>query len=400
MRVLMLTPWPIARFLHGGQLRAAAIFAAYKARGHDVVCVGQYDPALTSDVGPDDYAVPTDIVNHVTAHESHSELAFWGALSRMPQSLEAYSALIARMRPDVLQFEEPYLWPLVRALRDLGRLDGVRIIHSSYNHETEAKREIRASGTRVAARTIADVAGMERDIAAEADAVIVVSDGDAAAFRAMGARRVVVATNGSAPAPDDPEADAALDAYLQGAPFALFVSSAHPPNARGLVDLAEASSARLTQGLLLVCGGVSSLLRDMKPFAEFSHIFARARLLGVVSSPLLGAMYRRACVVVLPKTRGGGSNLKTAEALLSGRPVVATPRAFAGFEQHASLPGVLIEDDPALFWDRVAHALAHPAADGSMRAASTMTGLLWPQCLAPMIDLAEALVAKRDSIRS
>jgi hypothetical protein len=396
MRVLMLAPWPIKRFLHGGQLRASAIAAAYEARGHVVRCIGPYDPALVNDddVDPHDYAVPNGIVHHVAPEETNSGLASWRALARMPHSIAFYSASVTDWKPDVLQFEEPYLWPLVRALRDRGVLHGIPIIHSSYNFETDAKREIKASGGAVTDVTLVHVEALEREIAAEADAIVVVSEPDAAAFRRIGAVRVYLAPNGARAPKPDADHGVALDAYMQDEPFALFVSSAHPPNAQGLVETVAASPIVLQRGSVLVCGGVAGLLRDTQAFAQNQHIFRRTRLLGMVSGELLAAMYNRARVIILPKTRGGGSNLKTAEALVSTRPIVATSRAFEGFEGHAHLPGVHIEDDPQAFWRRVADMLAQPGDDVAENRSAEMTSdLLWGPCLREMIDVAETLAA-------
>ncbi len=396
MRVLMLAPWPIVRFLHGGQLRASAIVRAYRAGGHHVACIGLYDAARIGpgDIEAHDYAVPPSIVDHVLAAERNSELAFWRALARMPHAFDFYERAVRAERPDVLQFEEPYLWPLVQALRERGALKGIPVLHSSYNYETEAKHEIRASGMSVSDQTMLDVAALERDIAAGADAVVVVSDSDAAAFEAIGARHVVVAHNGTDPPQAAPEQDEALAGYLQGEPYALFVSSAHPPNAQGLTDTAEEAGIVMRRGSVLVCGGVAGLLRSMPAFAENQHIFRRTRLLGFVSPGLLSAIYRRAAVILLPKTRGAGSNLKTAEALVSGRPIVATRRAFEGFERYLGCPGVAVEDDPATFWRRVVDLLSVDAGDeipGPVRTQASVRTLFWNACLDPMVDCAGIL---------
>ena len=143
-------------------------------------------------------------------------------------------------------------------------------------------------------------------------------------------------TAASSPPYDAATADA-LDQYLLGEPFALFVSSAHPPNAFGLIETAEATDLCLKGGSLLVAGEVSNLLFETPAFWRNQHIFARTRLRHV-SQPMLGALYAAANVVILPKTRGGGSNLKTAEALLSGRPTVATPKAFPGVRELPRAP--------------------------------------------------------------
>jgi hypothetical protein len=52
-----------------------------------------------------------------------------------------------------------------------------------------------------------------------------------------------------------------------------------------------------------------------------------------VSEKTLSALIEEASCVLLPMTSGGGSNLKTAEAMLAGKRVVATPIALRGFDE-------------------------------------------------------------------
>jgi hypothetical protein len=61
---------------------------------------------------------------------------------------------------------------------------------------------------------------------------------------------------------------------------------------------------------------------------------------------------------LLPITDGEGSNLKTAEALEAGIPIVATSKAFRGFEAAMKLEHVTIADNPKDFRLAVRRALA------------------------------------------
>jgi hypothetical protein len=60
----------------------------------------------------------------------------------------------------------------------------------------------------------------------------------------------------------------------------------------------------------------------------------------------------------------GGSNLKTAEALISGLPVVGTSQAFRGFADFADLPHIAVADTPEAFAAGIRHALD---SDGARR---------------------------------
>ena len=68
----------------------------------------------------------------------------------------------------------------------------------------------------------------------------------------------MVIRNGGRRPKTDAAAEAALDAYLGPAPFALFVSLAHPPNARGLLDLALPFQNPLPSPLI-ICGWMFEL---------------------------------------------------------------------------------------------------------------------------------------------
>ena len=117
----------------------------------------------------------------------------------------------------------------------------------------------------------------------------------------------------------------------------------------------------------------------------------RARFLGWVDNSLLEALYANARAVILPKTLGGGSNLKTAEALAKNRPIVATELAFQGFETFANLPAITIANEPNEFWGAVDSLLSGPVA-ATTRSMEAMNGLLWHECMKPMVHAAKDLL--------
>jgi glycosyltransferase involved in cell wall biosynthesis len=224
--------------------------------------------------------------------------------------------------------------------------------------------------------------------------IITVSETDADQFRALGAKRICVAANGVGRllSADPP----ARSSYLPSdKPYVLFVSSAHPPNARGLVDLAAAARGHpLRHGEVLICGRVGPLVRSASNFQTARRILDRSRFLGWVDKRVLDSLYSSTRAVILPKTLRSGSNLKTAEALVSGRPVVATSHAFDGFESFRGLPGITIADDPDRFWTVVDDLLARPAANIA-RPLVEMENLLWRECLKPMVRAAEDVATPR-----
>jgi hypothetical protein len=388
MRILILGPWAIGRPRHGGQLRATNIAAAYRAAGHDVMFMGVFDPGNVSveDTTSDDVAIDHLAMNYIAASRKSWEFSLWDAFAEVPELFERFRTAVERFQPHVVQFEEPYLWPVVRQLRTCGCLDGILIVHSSYNFETEYRRDLADVLRNQDLELLRKVARQEEEIARCSDLVAAVSDADASCFQRIGARRVIVIRNGARKPVEDLAASRALNAYFGRRPFALFVSSAHPPNARGLLDLAPGLKAPLP-GLMAICGGVGTLLEAHRVSWP---LIRNARILGIVDPLVLDALLLHAAVILLPKTRGGGSNLKTSEALLSGRPIVGTEQAFVGFEPWRGVPGVTVEDDPALFWQHVEkHLMAGPECASIERSCDE---LLWPACVAPLVAAVEDLV--------
>jgi glycosyltransferase involved in cell wall biosynthesis len=395
MRILILAPWPYRNPRNGGQIRAASITTAYEDAGHEVRSVGLYAPGecRIGDIGPTDIALNGSAVELIhgafPSEKRRSGMSWWEAVAAAPESFTAFSDVVRDYRPDLLQFEEIALWPVVRRLKREGYLEGVTIIHSSYNFETIAWRHRSVTAGDVTTETIRDIAQIEQDIASEVDLIVTVSDGDAQEFVKLSAANVIVAPNGVNC--DQGSSVGSVSSYLPASsPYALFVSSAHPPNARGIVDFAaEASGHPLRHGEIMVCGKVGALMEAAPQFRKATKILGRCRFLGWVDDVALSALYRNARVVILPKMYSGGSNLKTAEAIFSGRPIVATKLAFEGFEQWIGLPGVAIADDPDEFWSLVDSYLMNEHVE-QPRLQETVEGLLWKNCLKPMIRAVES----------
>jgi glycosyltransferase involved in cell wall biosynthesis len=397
MRILMLGPWCIRKPLHGGQIRASHIVEAYRAAGHEVLFVGLYHPTQTprDEYSETDLPITTPVLEHAARIPRTQDIRLWYALADEPTSFAQYCDRIAHFTPDVIQFEEPVFWPLVRRLVDTGILERghgrIRILHSSYNIEHTWRRASREGATPQDEAFSTELEILEQDIARRADAVCVVSKSDAVAFRGMGAEAVVVAPNGSAITAPTPEALRTVSQYLNHQPFALFVSSAHPPNASGLMHMIRgAPGVRLRNGIVVIGGDVARLLQPYSADPQLQHLFRDIRLLGrIPTDDLLAAFYAHAHVAIVPRTIGGGSNLKTAEALLSSRPIVAASRAFVGFEEYADAPGVHMTDDPVAFWRAIDELLGKPLAASITRRG--MNALAWKHTLEPMVEAVESL---------
>lgn len=111
----------------------------------------------------------------------------------------------------------------------------------------------------------------------------------------------------------------------------------------------------------MILGGVSGILFNQEKFSEYESVNrTRLHLLGTCHKSELQEFIAASHLVILPITVGEGSNLKTAEALESGRPIVATSKAFRGYESAMNLSHVTIADTSSEFRRAVRNILDSP----------------------------------------
>lgn len=391
-RILQISSFPTVLPRHGGQRRAHQIARALERAGHHVSRAAIYtfsgygwppsEPAIDLDRYPVPKQPTTWLYDGVRAMEQDA------------QACASFARLYDEASPDLVLVEEVWLWQVIRHLPAV-RARRIPIIYSSYNIEAPLFRRLLLTMGHPDATALAeDLSALEAEVATRADACCAVTEADAAALRAMGAHNVVVARNG---------VERRLRTHLKGMlpdrisetqTYVLYVASAHRPNASGIPDLFLAMMESLRpEERLVVAGGVCSLLTEWLNNGGPAHLAReRLELLGDVSDFCLDGLIANAAGIVLPVNDGGGSNLKTAEALYSGLPLVATTTAMRGYESYQNMPGVLVADDPAEF-----AALMRKILDGSVprrTPSGELDSLLWEHTLAPLVTVVNETVSQ------
>ncbi|MFI4970395.1 MAG: FkbM family methyltransferase [Lysobacterales bacterium] len=399
-RLVQLTTYPLKTPRHGGQLRCAAIRACYRNLGIDVdtiaVLHGTDYPA--ADHERNDIVLRADSPFFDPLFPRLTDLQRGRFLVTDAQVWQRFRALLDRLQPDAIQLEQPWLYPAVRrwfAERSFTEQARPRLIYSSQNIEWKLKRDERfadASRAGAYAREVEKVLALEREVVHAADLVIACTDEELAELRAMAgdgeaSRRVyVTAHNAIAPFTIDDARVAAMKRRLGLDRFALFVGSAHPPNADGFWDMLAPSLAFLRPDeTIVVAGGVGHLLRSHKIYRAWPGINEpRLAVLGEIERADLDALLGGAAAILLPITTGGGSNLKTAEAIYSGRPVLATPHALRGYGDTVRWPTITLADTSDAF-RRVLRGILDRAAP-TLRANYTQirAEVTWERTLAPL----------------
>jgi glycosyltransferase involved in cell wall biosynthesis len=404
-RIVQLTTYPLKSPRHGGQLRCAAIRACYRELGFEVATIAaihgtDYRPA---DLEADDLVLPADhaafdprLARFIDLQSGELIAGDDGATWR------AFARTLDRLAPDVIALEQPWLYPAARRWIDARAATGVappRLIYSSQNIEGKLKRDERADGARDAlqADAVARVERLEREAVRHADLVVACTDEELVELRAMDdapqARAWVVAHNAIAPFEADPQRIAEVRRRLGIDRYALFVGSAHPPNADGFWRMLAPSLAFLRPDeRIVVVGGVVNYLRQHPVYRAWPAI-DEARLVtpGEIERDDLVALLGGAHVILLPITTGGGSNLKTAEAIYSGRPVLATPHALRGYGDAAHWPTVTVAATADAYRRSLRAMLDRDTEQLPANYPSIREEVTWRRSLAPLAQAVRSL---------
>lgn len=313
-------------------------------------------------------------------------LADWGICTYFEKDNACYEKVCVLLReyaPDAILLEHPFLWPLIeRFMQDAVIPSNIKLIYSSHNIEIGMKRKIYQDlyAPDVAARYTEYVDGIEKAAIRSCSAAMVVSSQDAAYVNALATGKPVrVFPNGHtqpAPTPEDDKWQARFAA--QGNNW-VYVASWHPPNINGLRDLvmALARHADSREGIVLwVLGGVGNGLEATTPGFRLED-YPWLRILGPVSGDDIESAILSSSGVVLPIWEGGGSNLKTAQALLSGKCVLGSEFSFRGFEHCAQEPGVMLAPDA----ESLAKLLVTTAPQALYARSDNVQALIWERTL-------------------
>lgn len=392
LRVLQVCPFGIpSEPTSGGQIRIAAIAAAYAAAGCEVdrCCV----LTRTRDVqNPLDVVMPWwDRVRryHIGKPSNLGQIRLHWAASK-GRSLQRQLDIKLAQRYDVVHVEHPWGIELICQLREHPFLREALLICSAHNVEHELFESIvqeRQEWTRAAQRLAQEIGRIEHLAAARSDLVWTVSKHDAAALSQTGTP-CIVAPNGCRELPEltnDPE----FTRFSR--PYALFVGADYGPNVHGFLGMLGDDLRFLPDNTCVhTIGTCGEPLRHHAPHKLARHTGQLVHH-GRVSQTKLDAALRHASLIILPISSGGGTNLKTAEALATGHAVLGTSQAFRGFEDWICTPNVFVENAPTTFRKKMAELLSL-AHDTQTCTRVRRPHLTWAQALQPAINKTLALL--------
>lgn len=392
-RMLVIGTYPITEAQHGGQKRTRAIVDAYRQVCNEVKYVAVFHKGYYEDYASGDIAVGAETIQKLNQNPQFADVIMGDAVYDDPQAHQKIVELLDSYRPDIIHIEQPY--PYLGLKKILAERDHKpKLIFGSQNIEFEMKKQIFAGlGTDkdLARDIIAKTKKLEEDFSKEADLLVAVSKNDEAAHIKMGAKNAVVAQNGITPVAYSPAKlqwwQNFMDREYKVKRKIVFVGSAHPPNWFGFNKMVGTALGFIPSDTrLFLVGGISEYFTGTlnRREAEDFCFWQRAVPCGKPDDESLAALLADADVIILPITDGGGSNLKTAEAILNDKKVVATKFAFRSFEHLQKLPNLYISDDPEEFKANIVKALDAPHHKRTPAQQELAESVLWQNCLAEL----------------
>jgi hypothetical protein len=305
-----------------------------------------------------------------------------------PYILTEFDERVRAAAPDLVLLEHPWTWPLLARLPEV-RSGAVRIVYNSQNVEVTLKQRILdEEDISAPPEVLKRIEALERDLVTRAAGVSACTRADADVYASWGARRVVVAPNGGVERQRGHLLDILPRPLAVDHSYALAVGSAHPPNISGFTNLVVPALPLLRphQRVVLAGGMGPGVIEALEARGLGRIANARLIVLGMVDEFYLDCAIANANVLLLPIEYGGGSNVKTAEALLSRRPTVATTAAMRGFDAFLEAPNVTIADRNVDFGTAMLAALDRPFRPrGEDHPA--LSSLLWESTVAPLVGM-------------
>jgi len=398
-RVLMLGTYSIKRPRYGGRIRAKAIYDMYKSQFSSVRYVGIYPRSSASRRGRPDLCPSTYSEEQILLEPWLSDVLSGISISCDPLLRQGIARLLQTYRPDILQFEQPYAFLGVSDWLS-SYASAARLVYSAHNVEHLLKRELYDSlplSPSEKRHIVTFIREGELLLTRSAELVVAVSDSEAEYFVHQGAHRVTVAANGVTRRRPRAWYLERWRRYLRrhgiDQPI-LFVSSAHIPNWNGFLHLVGTKMGFLpSRSAIIMCGSVTQLAKRHQfdnPLEE-ATFWRRTYPIPSPSENDLAALLELASVILVPIHQGGGSNLKTAEALASERPLVVTPHGLRGFEKFTQFPNVFVAADPEEFKKAMRLALCTPATQLAPSQRDMLQSLYWESCLSDLPDAVRAL---------
>ncbi|MFA8393867.1 hypothetical protein ACEPUD_27545 [Burkholderia ubonensis] len=347
-KILQVTTYPIDHPDHGGKLRSFYIRKSLREK----FCVETLSFSLGQGDSIEGLGVNLDHDGCMQVIKN-GYLADWGIndyLENRPELKARIVSAVKAFSPDIVLIEQPFMWPLIEEMLRSRVIGDALVVYSSHNNEYALKKSVYEGIFQGGdlELNLARVAEIECGIAQRADLSLAVTEGDVEYLKSMAPETdVLLYRNGHQGINDAPAKSRWQQKFKDYERNWVFVGSWHPPNIDGLHALIAGGINDLPSGRLKVWVFGNAGPGLMATYGLKESDLPNFSIQGLAETDEINSAIAAATGVVLPVWGGGGSNLKTAQALLSGKTVVGSKYSFRGFENYMSEPGVFLFESPA-----------------------------------------------------
>jgi hypothetical protein len=391
--LLVLSTYPIRRPRHGGQLRSAALMNEYNKVFDKVIRTAVFNSTVYSpkEYGRTDIPSPKELTDQIVANPELESWILGNSPTTSNEIREKITQLILSEKPDAILFEQPFLYlGMEQVLEEAGST--IPLIYSSHNVESEMMKDIFAGQSleKKYATELTQLKKSERSLTQSAIGIIAVSEEDQEMLSKWGAKNIIVQGNGVNPLKTSKLKRLRVRRVMKKlgiTSYALFVGSSHRPNIDGFIELIGTRLGNLPPDSMIFL--VGDIARGLQPEINKvdptwgSLMWARMYNWDRVSEKTLSALIAEATCILLPITNGGGSNLKTAEALYSGNNIVATKIAMRGFTEISQNNKVWIAPSDKGFRQALVELIRRPTEEAS-KSSNALLDVTWERQLSKL----------------
>ena len=395
MRVLIVTPYPINKPTNGGQIRAASISEAYRSAGYDVQEIGNCHSYQEQEgyVGN----LPLDIMDRHAMGWSLHKVGDMAMGETFYREDEWFDKLANNVRgvPDLIDVEQPWMFRFARRLCLEKFHKSIPIIYSSHNVEFEIRDKMLKdfAPDRDDTEVIKAIKEIEIEAIKYSAGVMCVSEADRKWTAQYTDKEIILAPNGVSAWHSTARARKKVSTMTNEGAFALFCGSWYQPNVTGFFDMLGGPFGSMDAGeYVVIAGSAGTAIKDDVRLLKSAKLGEHLLTPGIIEQEELDALRDMAHAIIIPITQGGGTNLKTAEALWSGHYVIATSVAMRGFEEFRDARGVFIADTPGHFKRILRKVMAMPPLKLSSEEWEQRRIVLWESCLSGLSALAKKTI--------
>jgi len=394
-KILMLGTYPIDPPFHGGQKRTKAIIDKYRKLGHEVKYISICTPGY-SQYSATDFLVNTEKMQSLwhLPSSTFTEITVCKESAKNLDIVEKIKNIISSFRPTLVSYEQGYMYAFIKSFKDQLGLINIPIIFSAHNVEWIMKKDIALSDGCEEIEIepyINEIRNLEKELLEKAELTLAVTKSDADTFKQLTHdAKFIIAPNGISPICPSEKAISFWNEFYKNNQIEnkiIFVASGHPPNLHGLLTLIDGVGFLKYHDRIMVAGGVSNSLKymfDTSIDVQIATLKNRMILCGTLSEDLLQGLITTADAIILPILVGGGSNLKTAEAIIADKPIIASTCAMRGYEQYLNIPNLYIADTADDFQNKILEAINSPLIKRNTTQKQLASQVLWDACLKPL----------------